>query len=230
MNKIPRRLFSAWMGPAKMSLSRSAALESIVIHCGVPLNFVSYLNIQSWIHPDFPIHRVFPYLSAVHQCDYLRCYLLHVYGGGYTDIKHTQHNWNVFFEKFEASDHQFGAGYTEIGPQGVAQVGGQLQIDMQNNFQKLIGVCSLIVKPDTKFTRLWFDSVNLTLDLHQDSIIQNPARHPQDHYGALFEGGENSNYPLNWTGLGGDLLHPLIYEYSSDFLHLKMAPFFHDYR
>lgn len=231
MINLPKQLFSAWMGPGQMSVARSAALNSILMHCGVPFNFVTHHNMSSWIHPDYPIHPAFNYLSAVHKCDYLRCYLLHVYGGGYTDIKTTNHNWNKFFEFTADADAQiFGAGYTEVGPHGVARVGGLLEIEMKDNYEKLIGICSLIIKPLSEFSREWFGCVQKLLDENYCQLQKYPARHPQDHFGAIFQGGLISKYPLVWTGIGGDIFHPLVYKNSEKFLHIEMAPSFENYR
>jgi|Laugresbdmm110dd_1035094.scaffolds.fasta_scaffold64897_2 hypothetical protein len=226
---VPIQLFSAWMGPGPMSTARENALRVITMHCGVPLHFVSHINLKSWIHDDYPLHIGFPYLSAVHQCDYLRCYLLHVYGGGYTDIKPSTNNWNSFFSMLQLTKF-IGAGYTEISQQSVAKVGGELEEEMKNNYQKLIGVCSLIMAPKSEFSKNWFNKVNNILDNNIEALIGNPARHPQDYYGANFQDGSISMYPIAWTGLGGDVLHPLIYENSHNFLHLNMAPDFRNYR
>jgi hypothetical protein len=227
--KAPLQLFSAWMGPGPMTAAREKALSSIVLHCAVPFHFITNHNLNSWIHSDFPLHPAFQYLSAVHQCDYLRCYLMHVYGGGYTDIKPSTHNWNRFFDIYALSS-KIGAGYTEIAPHGVARVGGDLEKEMKINYQKLIGVCSLIMSPRSNFTRKWFQSVNDLLDQNIGRLVEHPARHPQDHFGVSYEGGGISKYPLPWTGIGGDLFHPLAYRFSDHLLHLDMAPSFENYR
>lgn len=229
MKKTPVQLFSAWMGPGPMTTAREAALNAVTIHCGVPFHFVSNHNLKSWVHPDYPIHSAFRYLSAVHQCDYLRCYLLHVYGGGYTDIKPSRHNWNKFFAMHELAQ-KMGAGYTEVAPHGVARVGGELEAEMKANYQQLIGVCSLIMEPSTEFTQLWFDKVHNLLSQNEEALSLYPARHPQDHFGVKFQSGESSKYPLPWTGIGGDIFHPLVYRFNDNFLHLNMAPEFNNYR
>ena len=109
-------------------------------------------------------------------------------------------------------------------------MGGQLELEMKTNYQSLIGVCSLIMVPSSEFTELWFREVNQLLDDHFDALVEHPARHPQDHFGVTFQGGETSQYPLAWTGLGGDIFHPLAYRFSDRFLHLDMAPSFQNYR
>lgn len=230
MTKLVSRLFTAWMGPGEMSSNRQTAFTQLALNCGVPLCVISNKNIDSWVHPDYPLHKAFKYLSAVHQCDYLRCYVLHVYGGGYTDIKPSNKDWNKFFHMLSLRPDMFGAGYTEIGSQGIARVGGIIEHEMKLNFQRLIGVCSMIARPQSEFTFKWFAEVNLHLDRNFDELIKHPARHPQDHYGVSYGNGQLSNYPIAWTGLGGDILHPLIYVNHEKFLHLDIAPIFSNYR
>jgi hypothetical protein len=230
MTNLSTQLFSAWMGPGDMSSARQTALNSIVFHCGVPVSFITYKNFKSWIHPDFPIHPAFPLLSAVHQCDYLRCYTLHVYGGGYTDIKPTTHNWKDAFDLVKSTKDIFGAGYTEIGPHGVARVGGNLEVTMQENYHKLIGLCAMIMFPRTAFSQKWYEILIGALDHKITALIQNPARHPQDHLGANFDDGTVSKYPFRWTELGGDIFHPLVFQHNENFMHIDLAPSFVNYR
>lgn len=226
MKKI---IYSAWMGPGPMSTNRSIALLSIITNTGCLHGHVNFLNLNNWIHPDYPIHPAFQYLSAVHQCDYLRCYLLHVYGGGYADIKNTSIDWSEYFDLLNQSD-AFGLGYTEIGPHGVACVGGDLEVEMKENYQKIIGVCAMIFKPQTEFTTEWFGILNSLLDSKKDSLQQNPARHPQDRHGAEFTDGTVSSYPLAWTEVGGNIFHPLAYKFNKKILHAPISPSFSNYR
>jgi hypothetical protein len=222
-------IFSGWMGPGPMSENRQAALLSLIRNSGSANAHVTKETLQYWFHPSFPAHPAFRFLSAVHQCDYLRCYLLHVYGGGYADVKPTVTNWRPFFSQLQRSSH-FGIGYTEVGPEGVARVGGDLEMDMQKNYQRLIGLCAMIFKPQTDFTKSWFESVHDMLDANEQALAAYPARHPQDHIGAKFSNGYVSQYPLKWTGLGGDIFHPLVFKYSDRILHGSFAPLFSNYR
>jgi len=224
-----RQLFAAWLGPGQMSSQREKAFLSIVSHCSVPFNFITNKNVESWIDPNAPLHPAYSYLSAVHQSDYLRCYLMHKYGGGYTDIKTNLNNWNFFFDALELSN-KLGAGYIEPSPNGVARVGGIKEKLLKENYQNLLGFCSFIFKSNTKFTQSWFDQVNNLLDRNLQELILNPAKHPQDHNGATFEGGHISQYPIPWTGLGGDIFHPLTLDFKDQFIHLDMAPSFQNYR
>lgn len=226
MNRI---IFSGWMGPNSMSVSREQALLSLVRNTGCPHMHLTTETLTSWIHKDFPFHPLFNYLSAVHKCDYLRCYVLHVYGGGYSDVKHTSRNWQPFFDQLERSA-AYGMGYTEVGPHGVAAVGGALEDEMRANYTKLVGLCALIFRPRTDFTALWFRKLHELIDSKAERLLRNPARHPQDRYGALFTDGSTSEYPFAWTEVGGDLFHPLAYGHADKILHADMAPSFENYR
>ena len=72
-------IFSGWMGPGPMTTPREAALLSLVRNSGCAQAHITRETVGLWADPAFPIHPLFPYLSAVHQCDYLRCYVLHVH-------------------------------------------------------------------------------------------------------------------------------------------------------
>lgn len=222
-------IFSAWMGPGEMSENREAALLSLFRHTGCPNVHITRETIRYWVDPLYPIHPAFPYLSAVHQCDYLRCYLLHVHGGGYTDIKNTTKNWHPFFNLLEQSA-AYGVGYPEIGPQGVARVGGDLEIELKENYQKLIGVCAMIFRPGTNFTIEWFNILHTLLDSKLEAVMKNPARHPQDRFGAQFVDGSVSTYPFAWTEVGGDIFHPLAYKHHQNIIQCDLAPSFQNYR
>jgi hypothetical protein len=50
-----------------------------------------------FVLPDHPLHPAYKFLSAAHKADYLRCYLMHFYGGGYSDIKHLHFDFQPYF-------------------------------------------------------------------------------------------------------------------------------------
>ena len=224
-----RRIFSGWMGPGPMSAPREAALLSMIRNNGCANVHLTRATLADWVHADFPFHPAFPLLSAVHQCDYLRCYVLHVYGGGYADVKPTHTNWNPLFAALEQSPAQ-GLGYTEIGPHGIAQVGGALEVEMKANYQHIVGVCAMIFKARSPFTTAWFAALNALLDDRLAALQQHPARHPQDRFGATFTDGSVSQYPLAWTAVGGDLFHPMAWQHRDSILHADIAPSFENYR
>ena len=226
---MQRIIYSGWMGPGPMTPPREAALLSMVRASGCAQAHITAETLAHWIDPAFPLHPGFQYLSAVHKCDYLRCYTMHVYGGGYADVKHTTKNWRPFFNAVQESA-AFGIGYTEVSAHGVARVGGTLEVEMQANYSKLIGLCAMIFKRQTIFTKEWYQTLLELLNSNIDVLVANPARHPQDRLGANFTDGSVSAYPFTWTAVGGDIFHPLVYKYADDILHGDMAPSFENYR
>jgi hypothetical protein len=217
------------MGPGPMTAPRESALLSLFRNTGCAHAHITADSFAGWVVPAYPVHPAFQYLSAVHKCDYLRCYVLHVHGGGYADVKHTTKNWHPFFDALERSP-AFGLGYTEVGPHGVARVGGSLEAEMQANYTRLVGLCAMIFRPKTLFTHEWYELLFELLDAKSDELAKNPARHPQDRLGASFTDGSVSAYPLAWTAVGGDIFHPLVYKHSEHILHADLAPSFENYR
>ncbi len=223
-------VFSMWFGKADMSSDRKNCLLSIVQNNQCHNEHITDDTLAYYLHPDYPLHPIFPYLSPVHQSDYLRCYMMHIYGGGYTDIKKTSHDWRGLFNKMSHSD-MWVCGYTEIAPHGVAPVGGVLESEMKQNYQKLIGFCSFICKPNTPFTKAWLDGIHKVFDEKYEDAKTNPARHPLDRTGIKFGDNDISKYPLAWTEIGGNVFHPLVYQYQDKILHaVEIMPSFKEYR
>src|SRR5882762_5613921 len=92
-----RVIFCAWTDSNPMSPKRSQALFSIFSRTGCPVAFLTSQTYKAWEVSGQPMHPAYDFLSATHKADYLRMYLMHHYGGGYTDIKHTAKDWNPFF-------------------------------------------------------------------------------------------------------------------------------------
>ncbi|WP_146179055.1 hypothetical protein [Limnohabitans sp. Rim8] len=224
-----RVVFCVWAGNNAMSDQRLQALFSIYNHLSCPIAYLNHVTSKQWELPDAPFHPAFKYLSETHKADYLRGYLMHHYGGGYTDIKHTFADWRPHFEAFAQSD-QLCAGYTEISPHSVAKVGGEVEQKLRDNYDKLIGLCAFIFKPHTPMTHAWIKRTHAVLDSKLPALQTAPASFPQDQLGYMLPTGKPSTYPLKWTEILGDIFHPLILEYQECVLHLPMAPDFKNYR
>lgn len=224
-----RTVFCVWSGVNAMSTNRIQALFSIFNHTACPVAYLNHVTMPGWVKDDYPLHPAFPLLSETHKADYLRVYLMHHYGGGYTDVKLTHKSWRPFFDAFMASK-KLCAGYTEISPRGVAAVGGDLENVLRENYQSLIGLCAFIFRPQTELTQQWMNRTDALLDEKHAALRAHPARFPQDQYGLPFSDGSRSEYPLRWTELLGNIFHPLIYEFRNDVLHLPMQPEFQNYR
>lgn len=223
-------IFTLWLGPYVLSDNRSAALQAIFQNSARPVCFITDATLHDWIHPDYPLHPAYPYLSQVHQSDYLRCYLMHIYGGGYTDIKPALRTWTNPFSTLQKSN-SLALGYPEISPTAVAQLPGELGEQLRTHYAEVIGFCSMIFKRRTVLSSEWFNATNDKLDSLLDILNQHPAQHPMDRNGVTLPDGVISNYPLQWTELGGNIFHPLILKYREQVIKSnEIIPQLHNYR
>ncbi len=223
-----RNIFVLWTGPETMSSNRIQALWSIFNNTCCSITYINMHSIKEWIKPDYPLHPGFSYLSSTHKSDYLRCYFMHHYGGGYTDIKQTNKNWHPFFEKLEKSN-SFALGYREL-PHGMPHLKGVLGDEMRRMHNDLIGLCAFIFKKNTSLTQAWLDQTNLFLDKKLSLLIDNPAQHPLDQINVILPDGKISKYPLRWAEMLGEIFHPLIFSHRKMLNHDEIQPIFSGYR
>lgn len=121
MDKI---IYCFWTGNNSFSENRKRALNSMSkSNCKIQL--ITPNNLNNFIKTNHPLHKSFEYLTLTHKSDYLRCYFMHHYGGGYCDIKEITSSWESSFDDMN-DDLIYINGYQEIGPHGVANVGGKL--------------------------------------------------------------------------------------------------------
>lgn len=223
-------IFVLWLGPYLMSPARAAAVQSIFRESGRPVCFITDSTLQEWEHPDHPFHPALRYLSEVHRADYLRCYLLHYYGGGYTDIKPVLQPWGKHFTALNESD-SLALGYPEISASAVAQLPGELGEQLRTHYAELIGYCSMIFRRRSQLTSEWLAATHYKLDTLLPALQAHPAQHPMDQLGITLPNGIVSEYPLRWTELGGNIFHPLMFKYHQRVIKSAgIMPQLHDYR
>ena len=223
-------IFCAWTGNNPMSSQRAEALMSIYKQTCCPVLFLTQGNISQWEIATSPFHPAYTFLSETHKADYLRCYLMHHFGGGYTDLKVTQASWMSFFARLRDSRTAYGLGYQEIGANGVAPCGGALEQELRANYGRLIGNCAYIFRKQTAFTARWLGVTHRLLDLKLEALQRHPAQHPMDQQGLILPDGTVSLYPLRWQEILGELFHPLVYEFKDRLLQAEIAPRFWGYR
>ena len=223
-------IFCAWTGSNPLTANRAEALLSIYRETGCPVMFLNNATLRRWEKPDAPFHPAFEFLSETHRADYLRCYLMHFYGGGYTDLKHTAKSWSAAFELLRASPRAVGIGYQELGPQSVAPCGEPLESILRENAAKLIGNCAYIFRKNSAFTTRWLAATHALLDGRLERLRAHPARHPMDQTGVQLPDGSVSAYPLRWTEMLGDIFHPLVYEFHDTLIQADLMPSFQNYR
>jgi len=199
-------IYTFWFGDP-MSDNRKKVLQSIIDNSQCKVKLITENNLNEYILPNEPLHPGFQYLSHVHKADYLRCYFMHFYGGGYHDVKQLNTSWKYYFNKLNNDPNLWIIGYKEVGPDGAAILPGELGKKLRDNWEKLIGNGCYICKPNTLFTKKWHQMLLKEMDNNLDKLKLNPASNPRDHSGM-------SNYPLKWTQILGDIFHPLCLEFS----------------
>ncbi len=223
-------IFALWLGPAVMSPSRTRALQSIFRDSACPVCFITDATLREWEHPERPLHPAYQYLSEVHRADYLRCYLMHNYGGGYTDIKPVLRPWTMYFSQLQTTG-ALALGYPEISATAVAQLPGEIGDQLRAHYAELIGYCSMIFRRQSVLTTEWMNETHARLDAILDTLRAHPAQAPMDQRGILMPNGEASQYPLQWTELGGNIFHPAMLRHRQLIIkEPRIVPQLYDYR
>ncbi len=221
-------IFCLWAGSNAMSPQRIQALWSIYNNTRCQIAFINSNSIRDWERPEYPFHPAFDDLSDTHKSDYLRCYLMHHYGGGWADIKHTSSDWRPSFRKLRQSD-SLALGYQEI-PEGIPHISGPLGDEIRLNYHSVIGLCAFIFKKQSEITLNWIKSTHQTLDIFETELKSHPAKHPQDQKNLLLPDGSRSRYPLEWATILGEIFHPIVYRSRERILQSKIMPALFGYR
>jgi hypothetical protein len=200
-----RRIFCFWTGSNEMNLNRLSSIDSLRKTAGIEIVLITKDNLTDYILDKYPLHKGFEYLSAVHKSDYLRCYFMHHYGGGYSDVKSCRCNWTSSFELLEKNPEKWILGYREVGKRGVAQVENrEIRVDLIENWHILIGNGAYICRANTPFTAQWYSELHRRMDHYFDELVKNP--------GNIM--GDNEGYPIPWTRILGEIFHPLCLKYN----------------
>ena len=207
-----------------MSNNRKKSLELIRSKSGVPVEFISIHNLNDWIKPECPLHKTYECLSLTHKADYLRAYLMHHHGGGYSDIKPNAFNWTSYFNLLDQHTDMFFIGYREPDPAFIATE----DENIRNDFYRLCGMGHFIFRSNTNFTQQWLNSIHTILDSKCDLLFKYPGSyHPRAVTGGV-HGEDNiftdSQYPLSWNEILGKILHPLMHKHMSSYLSIMPIP------
>lgn len=201
IRNAPEKIYIFWTGTNEMPPHRKKGLQSLIEKSETEVIFITPDNLSEFILPDVPLHPAYEHLSLVHRSDYLRCYFMHHYGGGYADVKTYLHSWKPAFKKLNRNKDKYILGYRERSEVGVARIGGKIYDDMKKHHPLLIGNGSFICKPNTPLTLEWHNEQLNRLNHFLPDLIRHSA-------------GEGE-YPIPYTGLQGDIFHPLILKYRS---------------
>ncbi|WP_297623883.1 glycosyltransferase [Nocardioides sp.] len=201
---VPDVIYSFWTGDNQMGPARQQGIESIVAHNpDLAHVLVTPDNLTEFVLPQHPLHPAYAHLSLVHRADYLRAYFMHHYGGGYSDIKQTDHGWRHAWQTLSDSPELWAIGYPEVSS---ASCGGRdlkLGPDVRRRFNSLIGYAAFVFRPNSPFTAEWLREVERRLDFYSQQLVLAPGN----------TWGDNPGYPIGWIELGSDLFHPLQLKY-----------------
>ena len=219
LSVVPKTIYTFWTGTNPMSHNRINCLAQLRQVSEANVLLIDVNNFQDYILQIEPLHPAFPYLSETHKADYLRCYFMHFYGGGYTDIKYTTGSWTQAFEEMSTPlNNKTICGYKEIGPHGVPVP------ELRDQWELLIGGGCYICKPNTNFTKKWYNRMLTILDRKLDLLKANPSKYPQD----CSEDG--TGYPLAWQEILGKIFHQVCYEERDKVSQSLPILLFHSYR
>jgi hypothetical protein len=237
-----RNLYVFWTGDNAIPENRQRSLDGMK-NTGLEPVLVTARNLHDFIPAD-RLHPAYPFLNLAHRADYLRCYFMKHHGGAYSDIKYNQASWLEAYEALEHDPDAWVTGYREVSPQGVADLylsSRQLReglLDniraqvawrkLQLNYKKLIGTCAFIFKDGTPLVDAWWNTLNQRLDVLLPQLEKHPAKHPKEVPGAVYDG-EKSRYPVPWTHILGDIVHPLLLSHAGRVRYDLPTPDFRNY-
>lgn len=247
------KIFCWWLNEEEMSDNRKISLDNLykVTNCDVV--FLDKNTVHNYILPQYPLHEGYKYLSEIQQGDYLKCYFMHHYGGGYSDIKKTLGSWVPFFDKLYNNNDIYCIGYGEKNEYGVAilenctlhpikskyckehsinDFGDKWDsTEIKQNWQSLIGNGAFICKKNTPFTLDWWNAVNEKLDGYLPKLKENPSKFSRDAKNHINPNtGEVSNYPIGWAVIHGCIFHPLSLKYKDNILKDLHYPIVENYQ
>ncbi|MDO4920011.1 hypothetical protein [Kocuria sp.] len=209
--QLPRRVFVLWVGDNPLTPRRRANLEVLRERIGLPVELVTPENLEAWVVPGHPLHPAYKNLSLVHRSDYLRAYLMHHHGGGYSDLKAPLCSWEGAFARMHADEQAWLAGYPERVVQDVTRLPGALGEDLAWHYHRLVGMGAYLLRSHTPLTAEWLREVERRLDYYADQAAEFPGE----------QRGEVVGYPISWTRLLGGVLHPLQLKHLS---HVRQDP------
>lgn len=199
-SKVEEKIYCFWTGDNPITPNRLKGLETMRKNLGVPIEFLDKKGIEERILPEAPLHEGYKYLSCNHKSDYLRCYFMHHFGGGYADIKpySKDNNWKQCFDYINRY------GEIEIIGQHDSK-GGIAAKELKTNLiaEVLLSCGWMICRPHSSFTEEWLSRVNRMLDEKLSELRKFPATEPLGGHG----------YPIRWGGVCGEIFHRWQHEF-----------------
>ena len=215
---VARCIYMLWLGDEELNETRINAIKNMP----PLLIYITKQNLHTFILAEFPLHPAYEYLSTVHKSDYMRCYMMHHYGGGYSDIKTTHIDWIRALDVMDANENIQLMGVKTIRGHlyaGIETWSESLKNDILQNMDKLACMGYMICRPYSTITTKWYNELHKRLDEYLHIVKENPATYTREcfdpHLGyALstpsWEGlSGHSMYPISWNLLLSQILYPI---------------------
>lgn len=250
--KAPEVIYCFWTGDNPITENRKKGLEALEKNAGVPVKLITPKNLHEYIKPEYPLHKGYELLSLVHRSDYLRCYFMHHYGGGYADVKPFEHSWKPAFEKLNNQKDKYIIGYPELLYGGITPVKHTFLADksIYPNYEQLadseqkvfndlakhtpllIGCGAFVCKPNTPITREWYEELHRKMDIAYESLKHFNETEETDyiHYSMEYPK-KDEGYPIPFFHLLGQVFHPIILKHHKHIIqYKKLLPILKNYR
>lgn len=221
---VPERVFCLWFGGVPMSEARQRQLTLLRDGVGVPVELITEDNLADWIHPERPLHPAWNGLTAVHQADYLRAYVVACHGGGYADVKAPSSTWNSSFDLVNSGAVDC-VGYAIPDPSNVARFGLLPDVPLsaalrpstyrhlvyRRLYRHLAGGGAFVMRQWSPVARDYLDRVERVLTRNVDRLDPDRVLNADGtrEVGFNVYRGELRGYPLTWGALCMDVLHPV---------------------
>ena len=158
---IPKVIWQFWTDDNPLTKNRQCAIQYSRNNVPIEMRLLRNADIMKMQVKNHPFHPAYQYLSGTHRADYLRCYFMHYYGGGYADIKFysKDNNWAECFDILKDNEDVIGIGQREI-------IGGSSIKEYNNpkDIERVIANCYFMFRPMSKFTQQWIDELHEKLD------------------------------------------------------------------
>ena len=223
-------IFCMWPGEDKLTPDRATEVFSILANTQRPVIFLTPRSFNFWELPTAPFHPATQYISECHMSDYLRVYLMHHFGGGYSDIKFTYKSWVGAFSALKNNTEALALGFPfdVPGEFGLSKkFTGTVELEFYKaNYEPFgIGHSAFIFKPKTILTEDMLNMLHKFLDEKLPELKENPSRIQKDSFGTTLPDGSISKYPLDYTEMGPDIFHQALFKHKTRLLHYDIKPF-----
>ncbi|GAA1059037.1 hypothetical protein [Agromyces bracchium] len=198
-SEVPEIIWCFWTGANPLTPNRAESLAQMrEINPGTPVELITPDRLPDFVLPTHPLHAAYDDLSLVHRSDYLRAYFLHHHGGGYSDLKQLRGPWRGPMNRLRDSDAWL-LGPALTDPAWAGQAPERLGAHLRRYYRRIASESTLIAKSHSPLTAEWLREVDRRLDYFAPALAETD--------GGTW--GQAPDYPITWTGLLADVLHPL---------------------